>query len=405
MKLRLALAVFILAIALAASAIAMAFRGQQQPAGASMVVASDSGALTASMRAPVASEAEVSPPQAADVAGEPAVPGQTRASEAAAAPAPGEPPAYEIAEESAAGQPPALEDSAQAVLGEAPASRDVAQTAVDQLPASQVAVTVELPPLQAEPAVAIPPEPDFLINGRAAAVLEGFCGALVHGWNEAVRLAPASLTKMMTALVAREHLPDVNAPVTVGVSGSQMARTTGSSIMGLEPGMRVTVQDLLYGLMLPSGNDAAVALAQASTGDVGAFVGRMNEKAVALGLTDTHFVNPHGLDQAGIYSSAGDMARLGLAMMQDPYLAQIAGAPDYKTAGGMSMRNSNKILRQYPGSYGVKIGFTGAAQHTIVAAAERDGRHLYVSVLGSQTSYDDTARLFDWAFNNTRPSC
>ena len=92
-------------------------------------------------------------------------------------------------------------------------------------------------------------------------------------------------------------------------------------------------------------------------------------------------------------------------MMQDPYLAQIAGAPDYKTAGGMSMRNSNKILRQYPGSYGVKIGFTGAAQHTIVAAAERDGRHLYVSVLGSQTSYDDTARLFDWAFNNTRPSC
>jgi D-alanyl-D-alanine carboxypeptidase len=404
MTLRIALAVFILAIALAASAIAMAFRGQQQPAGASMVMASDSGALTASIRAPVASETEVSPPQAA-VAGEPAVPGYARASEASAAPAPSGPPAYEIAEGSVAGQPPALEDSAQAVPGEAPASQDVAQTAVDQPPASQVAVTVELPPLEAEPAVAIPPEPDFLINGRAAAVIEGSCGALVHGWNEAIRLAPASLTKMMTAIVAREHLPDVNAPVTVGVSGSHMAKTTGSSIMGLEPGMRVTVQDLLYGLMLPSGNDAAVALAEASTGDVGAFVRRMNEKAVALGLNDTHFVNPHGLDQAGIHSSAGDMARLGLAMMHDPYLAQIAAAPDYKTAGGMSMRNSNKILRQYPGSYGVKIGFTGAAQHTIVAAAERNGRHLYVSVLGSQTSYDDTARLFDWAFNNTRPSC
>jgi D-alanyl-D-alanine carboxypeptidase (penicillin-binding protein 5/6) len=273
-------------------------------------------------------------------------------------------------------------------------------------PPSQAEASVVVAPLEAEPAVAIPPEPDFLINGKAAAVIEGSCGAQVHGWNEAVRLAPASLTKMMTAVVAREHLPDVNAPVTVGVSGSHMARTTGSSIMGLEPGMRVTVQDLLYGLMLPSGNDAAVALAQASTGDVGVFVGRMNQKAAALGLNDTHFVNPHGLDQQGIHSSASDMARLGLAMMQDPYLAQIAGAPDYRTAlGGLYMRNSNKILRQYPGSYGVKVGFTGAAQHTIVAAAERNGRHLYVSVLGSQMSYDDTARLFDWAFNNTQPSC
>jgi D-alanyl-D-alanine carboxypeptidase len=392
-------------MALATSAITMAFRGQPQPAGATLVMASDSGALTASIGAPVASEAEAPTPQVA-VAGEPAVYGYGRASEVATQAVPSEPPAHESAVVSDADPPRALEVSAQAVPGEAPASQASAQAGADQPLAAPAAVTVELPPLEAEPAVAIPLEPDFLINGKAAAVIEGYCGALVHGWNEAVRLPPASLTKMMTAIVAREHLPDVNAAVTVGVSGSHMARTTGSSIMGLEPGMRVTVQDLLYGLILPSGNDAAVALAQASTGDVGAFVGRMNQKAAALGLKDTHFVNPHGLDQAGIHSSASDMARLGHAMMQDPYLAQIAGAPDYRTAlGGLSMRNSNKILRQYPGSYGVKIGFTGAAQHTIVAAAERNGRHLHVSVLGSQTSYDDTARLFDWAFNNTQPAC
>jgi D-alanyl-D-alanine carboxypeptidase len=384
----------------------MAFREQPGPAGATLAMVSDSGALTAGIRAPVALEAEVPAPQAA-VAGEPAAPGYGWASGADGTAVPSEPPAYEDAAVSAAGQPPTLEVPAQGMPAEAPASQAAAPAVVDQpLPSSQAAVTVELPPLEAEPAAAIPPEPDFLINGKAAAVIEGSCGALVHGWNEAVRLAPASLTKMMTAVVAREHLPDVNTPVTVGVSGSHMARTTGSSIMGLEPGMRVTVQDMLYGLMLPSGNDAAVALAQASTGDVSAFVGRMNQKAAALGLNDTHFVNPHGLDQHGIHSSASDMARLGHAMMQDPYLAQIAGAPDYRTAlGGLYMRNSNKILRQYPGSYGVKIGFTGAAQHTIVAAAERNGRHLFVSVLGSQTSYDDTARLFDWAFSNTRPSC
>jgi D-alanyl-D-alanine carboxypeptidase len=382
---------------------AMAFRGQPEAPGATLMMATDSGALWASIRAPVASEPEAPSPQAAV---EPAIPGYGRASEVATQAVPSEPPDHEVDALSDAGQPPALEVAAQAVPGEPRASQAAAQTGADQPPAAPAAATVELPSLEAEPAVAIPLEPDFLINGKAAAVIEGYCGALVHGWNEADRLPPASLTKMMTAIVAREHLPDVNAPVTVGVSGSHMARTTGSSTMGLEPGMRVTVQDLLYGLMLPSGNDAAVALAQASTGDVGAFVGRMNQKAGALGLSDTHFVNPHGLDQAGIYSSAGDMARLGHAMMQDPYLAQIAGAPDYRTAlGGLSMRNSNKILRQYPGSYGVKIGFTGAAQHTLVAAAERNGRHLYVSVLGSQASYDDTARLFDWAFNNTRPSC
>jgi D-alanyl-D-alanine carboxypeptidase len=383
----------------------MAFRGEPEPAGATVVMASDSGALTASIPPSVPLQAEVPAPQAA-VAGGPAVPGYARATEGAAQAAPSEPPADEIGTASDAGQAPALEVAAQDAPGEAPASQGAAPTVVDQSPASQAAASVALPSLEAEPVVAIPPEPDFVINGKAAAVIEGSCGALVHGWNEAVRLAPASLTKMMTAVVAREHLPDVSAPVTVGISGSHMARTTGSSIMGLEPGMRVTVQDLLYGLMLPSGNDAAVALAQASTGDVGVFVGRMNQKAAALGLNDTHFVNPHGLDQHGIHSSAGDMARLGHAMMQDPYLAQIAGAPDYRTAlGGLYMRNSNKILRQYPGSYGVKIGFTGAAQHTIVAAAERNGRHLYVSVLGSQTSYDDTARLFDWAFSNTPPSC
>lgn len=254
-----------------------------------------------------------------------------------------------------------------------------------------------LPPLQ------VPPP--FSPQGKSAAVIDPACPTLLYGKDESERLPPASLTKIMTAIVARDLLPDVNAQVRVSISGSSLRRTTGSSVMGLEPGMSVSVLDLLYGLMLPSGNDAALALAQASAGDVDSFVRLMNEKAAALGLADTAFANPHGLDQQGLYSTAADMARLGIAMMQDPLLAQIAGTGSYTTSNGLQVRNGNKMLTQYPGSYGVKIGFTEAAQHTIVASAQKDGRHIYVSVLGSEASYEDAAALLDWAFQDTRAPC
>src|SRR5690606_16812450 len=134
---------------------------------------------------------------------------------------------------------------------------------------------------------------------------------------------PASLTKMVTALVvaANANLDDV---VSVEVSGSAMA-ARGSSVMGIEPGMQVSVRDLLYGLMLPSGNDAALALAAyVGGGDVGRFVEAMNQTVAGLRLENTHFTNPHGLDDPGLYSSAYDLALIGAELGRNPVLAEIS---------------------------------------------------------------------------------
>jgi D-alanyl-D-alanine carboxypeptidase (penicillin-binding protein 5/6) len=191
----------------------------------------------------------------------------------------------------------------------------------------------------------------------------------------------------------------------VEVSGKALKKATRSSIMGLEPGMDVSVQDLLYGLFLPSGNDAALELAEHVSGDVPSFVAEMNQEASRLGLYQTHFTNPHGLDSPGLVSTAYDMARAGLIMMQNPVLAEISSTSSYTLEGGLLLRNGNKLLGSYPGAYGVKIGFTNRAKHTIVAAASRGGRDLYVAVLGSENLYPETSAILDWAFSATKPAC
>src|SRR5690606_37400415 len=142
-----------------------------------------------------------------------------------------------------------------------------------------------------------------------------------------------------TALVTVEHVADLDQKVWVETSASRLAARTGSSVMGLEPGMEVTVRDLLYGLMLPSGNDAALELARFVAGDVDAFVELMNAKAEVLGLSATRFANPHGLDAMELRSTARDLTRLGEAMMEHPVLAEIAGTADYTSLAGPSFRN------------------------------------------------------------------
>jgi D-alanyl-D-alanine carboxypeptidase len=291
------------------------------------------------------------------------------------------PPAQEVAEEAA---PPPAEES---VSEEPPA-------AVEEAPPPA-------PPPPPAPRITAPPP---ALSARSAAVMERSCGELVWGLRERERLAPASLTKIMTALVVADRA-DLNSIVVSNISASQLARTTGSSTMGLEPGMRVTVRDLIYGLMLPSGNDAALLLADHIGGNLTTFLVLMNLKAQQIGMRDSYFTNPHGLDHPGIFSTAYDMAIAGRAYLENPLLAEIAIAPAWQTMSNLNLKNGNRLLQTYPGSFGVKIGYTIRAKQTFVGAAERGGRQLIISLLVSEDRYGDAARLLDWAFAHTEPAC
>ena len=243
------------------------------------------------------------------------------------------------------------------------------------------------------------------ITGRAAAVIEPPCGALLYGLNEHARFAPASLTKIATALVGAERA-DLSDTVDVRINSGLLAASTASTVMGLEPGMRLSLLDLMHGLLLVSGNDAAIAIADHIAGSQAAFVAMMNAKAAQLGLTDTHFANPHGLDEAEHYSSAYDMALLGRELLAQPELAAVVRTKRYQPAwDGAELWNGNELLDRYAGAVGVKIGYTEQAGQTMVAAAERDGRRLIVSVLGAWDRYGDAINLFEWAFANTEPGC
>jgi D-alanyl-D-alanine carboxypeptidase (penicillin-binding protein 5/6) len=243
------------------------------------------------------------------------------------------------------------------------------------------------------------------VTARAASVIEASCGTPLYSFNAHLRLPPASLTKITTALVAAARR-DLSGTVDVRVNSALLVASTSSTVMGLEPGMRMSLSDLLYGLLLPSGNDAAIAIAEHVGGSVPAFVELMNEKARALGLRDTHFANPHGLDEPGLYSSAYDMALLGRELLAQPELAAIVRTKSYQPAwDGPLLWNGNELLDLYPGTIGVKTGYTDLAGQSIVAAAERDGRLLIVSVLGGRDRYADAIALFDWAFATTEPVC
>lgn len=208
------------------------------------------------------------------------------------------------------------------------------------------------------------------------------------------RRAPASLTKIATALVARDlyRLDEV-------VAASPLVLQTHGSDLGLEPGMRITVRDLLYSLLLKSANDVAMALAAYDNFGYEHFIQLMNEKARSLGAHETQFRNPHGLDQIGHYSTAWDMALLTRAVLADPVLARIV-ATQYHTmpwSGGRVryFGNHNKLLRRYAGAIGVKTGFTAQAGHCLIAAASTSYGRVFTVVLNSQNHYADSTALID----------
>ena len=243
------------------------------------------------------------------------------------------------------------------------------------------------------------------VSAAAAVVIEEPCGAVIHGYNTHARLSPASLTKIMTAIIAAEHA-DIRQTVDVTVDGGALSEATDATVMGLSPGQQLSLTDLLYGLLLPSGNDAAIQIAEQVAGNVDHFVGMMNDKVDELDLGNTHFSNPHGLDEPGHYTSAYDIALLGRQLLEDPDLAFIVGTRSYQPAwDGPPVANLNLLLGHYPGAVGVKTGYTPQAGQTIVAAAQRDGRRFIVSVLGSADNFADATALLDWAFSRTDSSC
>jgi len=202
---------------------------------------------------------------------------------------------------------------------------------------------------------------------------------------------PASTAKIMTALVVIDQVPLDDVVVV-----SPTAASTPGSRMGLNAGDRLTVLELLYGLLLPSGNDAAVALAQHVAGTQADFVELMNARASAMGLSSTRFANAHGLDAAGQVTSATDLVTLARTALQDPNIAEIVAVRSI-TIGGRQLENTNELLGTYDGVNGVKTGTTDEAGECLVASVTRDGRTTLLVELGSTDRFGDARKLLDYA--------
>lgn len=207
--------------------------------------------------------------------------------------------------------------------------------------------------------------------------------------NSHATLAPASLTKLMTALLVLEYA-DLSATVTI-----QSSDLVGGTVMGLRVGETLTVEQLLWGALLPSGNDAATALARQVGGTVSAFVELMNTRAQELGLAETHFANPHGLDAAGHTSSAADLLTLTRQLWHSTLFRQIVATQSTEVAGH-SLRNTNELLGLDNRTNGVKTGTTDLAGQCLVAGLQDDGHQIFVVVLNSRDRYADTQALITY---------
>jgi hypothetical protein len=231
------------------------------------------------------------------------------------------------------------------------------------------------------------------------AIIDDDSGQIIYGEQPYTEVPQASTTKIATTIVALERSPDLSQKINVTISASQMVARDGSSTMGIEPGRSVTLDTLLHGMMLPSGNDAAEQVAVSLGGTRDQYVQWMNDEVLSLGLKDTHFANPSGMDATGHYSSAYDMAMLARYAMHNATFRDLAGATTY-SGDGFQMSTLNRLLGVYPGADGVKIGFTDAAQKTFVASAVRNGHRVYVSLMHSEDLPGDSSALFNWVWNN-----
>lgn len=247
--------------------------------------------------------------------------------------------------------------------------------------------------------------PKLAEQALSAIVIEQDTGKVLFDKNPNEKLPPASMTKIMTMLLIMEQVEKGKLKLTDKVRASEHAASMGGSQIFLEPGEEMTVNEMLKGIAIASGNDASVAVAEHIAGSEEGFVNMMNKKAKDLGLKNTHFQNPTGLPAKDHYSTANDMAIMARELMKYPLIRKYTGKyEDYlreDTDKKFWLVNTNKLVRFYPGVDGVKTGFTTEAKYCLTASAEKNGMRVISVVMGAPTSKErnnQVTKLLDYAF-------
>lgn len=257
---------------------------------------------------------------------------------------------------------------------------------------------------------AVPAAPEFptsppAVSAKAAILMAARTGQILYEKDAFREMDPASLTKMMTALVVIDH-----GHLRREAAVSSRATKVEGSKLHIRPGQRYTLEDLLRGLLLRSGNDAAIALAEADAGSVEKFVAEMNQRAEEVGAFNTAFQNPNGLTAPGHYSTAYDLALIARAAMNRPLFRHLVAQKEQEvrelsSGATRKIRTTNRLLYEFPGGDGIKTGTTQAAGRCLAASASRDGEQLIAVVLKSKDRWQDGRELLEWGFRHfeTRP--
>ncbi|XEC97664.1 D-alanyl-D-alanine carboxypeptidase family protein [Paenibacillus tarimensis] len=250
-----------------------------------------------------------------------------------------------------------------------------------------------------------PSTPDLAPSARSAILLDADSGTIIYEKNSHDKLPPASITKIMTMLLIMEALDDGKLKLTDTVHTSEYAASMGGSQIFLEPGEEMTVEEMLKGIALASGNDASVAMAEKIAGTEEAFVAMMNERAKQLGLQNTHFANCNGLPADNHYSSAHDIAVMSRELLKHGEVTKYTGLyQDYlrkDTEKPFWLVNTNKLVRFYSGADGLKTGYTSEAKFCLSATASRDNLRVVAVVMGepnTKTRNAEVSKMFDFSF-------
>ncbi len=252
---------------------------------------------------------------------------------------------------------------------------------------------------------------EFNFQSEAQLLMDAGSGGILYENNIHKKLYPASVTKIMTMLLAMEALEAGKVALTEMIPVSERASGMGGSQLFLSPGDRISFEDLMIGIGVGSANDGAIAMAEFLAGSVEAFVDQMNEKAAALGMANTNFVNPHGLHDGNHYTTAYDIALMSLELLKYPKIHQWLTIwmdeqflkDKIRKSGGVYLSNSNRLVRYYEGGDGLKTGFTAEAGNCIAGTAKRGHTRLLTVIMkapGRTALFDEARTLLDWGFAN-----
>ena len=244
---------------------------------------------------------------------------------------------------------------------------------------------------------------DFGLSCKAALLMDSATGTVLYENNSHEKMPMASVTKIMTMLIAMENIDSGKISYDDTVTGSAYAKSMGGSTIFLDEGEQLSVNDILKGIAVASGNDAAVAMAEHIAGSAPAFVEMMNKRAAELGMKDTHFVNCNGLDADGHYSSAYDIALMSRELLKHPGIHNFTTIwLDSLRDGKFTLSNTNKLVRFYDGCTGLKTGSTSKAGFCISATAKRNNMHLIAVIMAAPTSKQrqaDASALLNYGFS------